>query len=85
MQQPVERFDKEELVDAAAQVYTEIADHNPQITGKNKAYISVLQRMIAIYARLAMPDLRQLQLWRSGTAVLGYCASRSHSATEEPI
>jgi hypothetical protein len=34
--QPVERFDEQELIDAAAQVYMEIADHN-QTMGKNKA------------------------------------------------
>jgi AIPR protein/NusA N-terminal domain len=50
---PVERFDEQELIDAAAQVYMEIADHNPQTMGKNKACYSALQRITAIYARLA--------------------------------
>jgi len=51
--QPVERFDERELIDAAAQVYIEIADHNPQTMGKSKACYSALQRITAIYARLA--------------------------------
>lgn len=51
--QPVDRFDERELIDAAAQVYMEIADHNPQTMGKNKACYSALQRITAIYARLA--------------------------------
>jgi len=46
------RFDEQELIDAAAQVYQEIADHNPQTMGKNKACYSALQRITAIYARL---------------------------------
>jgi hypothetical protein len=50
---PVERFDEQELIDAAAQVYMEIADHNPQTMGKSKACYSALQRITAIYARLA--------------------------------
>jgi len=53
--QPVERFDEQELIDAAAQVYMEIAGHNPQTMGKNKACYSALQRITAIYARLAAP------------------------------
>jgi hypothetical protein len=51
--QPVEKFDEQELIDAAAQVYMEIADHNPQTMGKSKACYSALQRITAIYARLA--------------------------------
>jgi hypothetical protein len=51
--QPVERFDERELIDAAAQVYMEIADHNPQTMGKSRACYSALQRITAIYARLA--------------------------------
>lgn len=51
--QPVEQFDERELIEAAAQVYMEIADHNPQTMGKNKACYSALQRITAIYARLA--------------------------------
>jgi len=54
---PVERFDEQELIDAAKQVYTEIADHNPQTMGKSKACYSALQRITAIYARLAMTDV----------------------------
>jgi hypothetical protein len=50
---PVEKFDEQELIDAAAQVYMEIADHNPQTMGKSKACYSALQRITAIYARLA--------------------------------
>jgi hypothetical protein len=50
---PVEKFDEQELIDAAAQVYMEIADHNPQTMGKSKACYSGLQRITAIYARLA--------------------------------
>jgi hypothetical protein len=51
--QPAERFDEQELIDAAAQVYMEIADHNPQTMGKSKACYSALQRITGIYARLA--------------------------------
>jgi hypothetical protein len=50
---PVEQFDEREIIDAAAQVYIEIADHNPQTMGKSKACYSALQRITAIYARLA--------------------------------
>jgi hypothetical protein len=50
---PVEKFDEQELIDAAAQVYMDIADHNPQTMGKSKACYSTLQRITAIYARLA--------------------------------
>jgi hypothetical protein len=50
---PVEQFDEQEIIDAAAQVYMEIADHNPQTMGKSKACYSALQRITAIYARLA--------------------------------
>jgi hypothetical protein len=38
----------------AAQVYMEIADHNPQTMGKNKACYSALQRITKIYACLAV-------------------------------
>lgn len=51
--QPVDRFDEQELIEVAAQVYMEIADHNPQTMGKSKACYSALQRITAIYARLA--------------------------------
>ena len=50
---PVAQFDERELIDAAAQVYMEIADHNPQTMGKSKACYSALQRITTIYARLA--------------------------------
>jgi hypothetical protein len=50
---PVELFDERELIEVAAQVYMEIADHNPQTMGKSKACYSALQRITAIYARLA--------------------------------
>jgi hypothetical protein len=50
---PVDRFDEQELIEVAAQVYMEIADHNPQTMGKSKACYSALQRITAIYARLA--------------------------------
>jgi hypothetical protein len=49
---PAQHFEEQELIDAAAQVYMEIADHNPQTMGKNKACYSALQRITAIYARL---------------------------------
>jgi hypothetical protein len=50
--QPVQQFNEQEIIDAAAQVYMEIADHNPQTMGKSKACYSALQRITAIYARL---------------------------------
>jgi hypothetical protein len=53
--EPVEHFDEQELIEAASQVYMEIADHNPQTMGKSKACYSALQRITAIYARLAAP------------------------------
>jgi hypothetical protein len=49
---PVEQFDEQEIIDAAKQVYMEIADHNPQTMGKSKACYSALQRITMIYARL---------------------------------
>jgi hypothetical protein len=51
--EPVDRFDENELIEAAKQVYMEIADHNPQTMGKNKACYSALLRITTIYARLA--------------------------------
>jgi hypothetical protein len=45
-------FDEKELIEAAAQVYMEIANHNPQTMGKNKACYSTLLRLTSIYARL---------------------------------
>jgi hypothetical protein len=50
---PVDRFDEQELIEVATQVYMEIADHNPQTMGKSKACYSALQRITSIYARLA--------------------------------
>ena len=50
---PVDRFDEQELIEVATQVYMEIADHNPQTMGKSKPCYSALQRITAIYARLA--------------------------------
>lgn len=47
------QFDEKELIEAAAQVYAEIAGHNPQTMGKNKACYSTLIRLTSIYARLA--------------------------------
>ena len=46
-------FDEKELIEAAAQVYMEIANHNPQTMGKNRACYSTLFRLTSIYARLA--------------------------------
>jgi hypothetical protein len=46
-------FEPKELIEAAAQVYMEIADHNPQTMGKNKACYSTLLRLTSLYARLA--------------------------------
>src|SRR5262249_37683117 len=45
---PVEQFDEKEIIEAAAQVYMEIADHHPQTMGKSKACYSALQRITAI-------------------------------------
>jgi hypothetical protein len=42
-----------ELIEAAKQAYMEIAGHNPQTMGKNKACYSTLLRITSIYARLA--------------------------------
>jgi AIPR protein len=47
-----QRFDEKELIDAAAQAYTEIASHNPQTMGKSKACYSTLLRLTTIFARL---------------------------------
>jgi hypothetical protein len=46
-------FDEKELIDAAAQVYLEIADRNPQTMGKSKACYSTLFRLTSLCARLA--------------------------------
>ncbi len=46
------QFDERELIEAAKQVYMEIAAHNPQTMGKNRACYSTLLRVTSIYARL---------------------------------
>jgi hypothetical protein len=46
-------FDENELIDAAAQAYTEIAGRNPQTMGKSKACYSTLLRLTSLCARLA--------------------------------
>ena len=45
-------FNEKELIAAAAQVYTEIASHNPQTMGKSKACYSTLLLLTTIFARL---------------------------------
>jgi AIPR protein len=45
-------FDEKELIEAAAQTYTEIAGRNPQTMGKSKACYSTLLRLTGLYARL---------------------------------
>jgi hypothetical protein len=45
-------FDENELIEAAAQAYMEIASRNPQTMGKSKACYSTLLRLTTIYARL---------------------------------
>jgi hypothetical protein len=46
-------FDENELIEAAAQAYIEIAGRNPQTMGKSKACYSTLLRLTSIFARLA--------------------------------
>jgi AIPR protein len=46
-------FDENELIDAAAQAYVEIASRNPQTMGKSKACYSTLLRLTVLCARLA--------------------------------
>jgi hypothetical protein len=46
-------FDDRALIDAAAELYMEVANHNPQTMGKSKACYSTLFRLTSIYARLA--------------------------------
>jgi hypothetical protein len=48
-----DHFDERELIEAAAQLYMEVANHNPQTMGKSKACYSTLYRLASIYARLA--------------------------------
>lgn len=45
-------FSDSELIGAAKQAYMDIAGHNPQTMGKNKACYSTLLRITQIYARL---------------------------------
>jgi hypothetical protein len=47
-----QQFNEKELIAAAAQVYTEIASHNPQTMGKSKACYSTLLLLTMIFARL---------------------------------
>lgn len=46
-------FSDEELIEAAAQAYIEIANSNPQTMGKSKACYTTLHRITSIYARLS--------------------------------
>ena len=46
-------FSDDELIEAAKQAYMEIADHNPQTMGKNKACYSTLSQITSIYAKFA--------------------------------
>jgi AIPR protein len=46
-------FDEDELIDAAAQAYTEIASRDPQTMGKSKACYSTLLRLTNLCARLS--------------------------------
>jgi hypothetical protein len=46
-------FDENELIDAAAQAYREIASHDPTTMGKNKACYSTLLRLTGLYAKLS--------------------------------
>lgn len=46
-------FDENELIDAAAQAYTEIASRDPQTMGKSKACYSTLLRLTGLYAKLS--------------------------------
>jgi hypothetical protein len=45
-------FDENELIDATAQAYMEIASRNPQTMGKSRACYSTLLRLTGLYARL---------------------------------
>lgn len=46
-------FNDEEIIEAAAQAYTEIANSSPQLMGKSRACYTTLHRITSIYARLA--------------------------------
>ena len=50
---PPDTFSDEELISAAATVYQEIADSNPQSMGKSKACYSQLLQITALYKRLS--------------------------------
>jgi len=50
---PPDRFDDKEMIEAAAQLYMDVAGHNPQTMGKSKACYSTLYRLASIYARLS--------------------------------
>lgn len=50
---PPPMFGEAELIEAAKQVYMEIADSNPQTMGKSKACYTALARITSIYARIA--------------------------------
>lgn len=46
------KFDETELISAAKRAYMDIASHNPQSMGKNKACYSALLTITSIYAKL---------------------------------
>lgn len=50
---PPDTFADEELISAAATVYQEIADSNPQTMGKSKACYSQLYQITSLYKRLS--------------------------------
>jgi hypothetical protein len=51
--QPPRVLTDDELIRAADQAYKEMADHNPQTMGKNKACYSHILQVTSIFARLA--------------------------------
>jgi AIPR protein len=46
-------YSDDDMIEGAKQAYFDIASHNPQVMGKNKACYSTLVRMTGIYAKLA--------------------------------
>lgn len=50
---PPEIFNEKELIKNAAILYKEIADHNPNTMGKNKACYTQLYQMTSLYQKLA--------------------------------
>jgi predicted ester cyclase len=50
---PPKKFSDDELIKAAASAYQEIAAHNPQTMGKNKACYSALYQITSIYKKLS--------------------------------